>query len=72
MGTRARTKYVHEGGYVAEVDVALIEDDTHWSPYLSKDDAYKLDDVRTALGQGDLETAARIARIYEMLPVEPL
>lgn len=48
MNRRRKIKYVHEGRYVAEVDVELIEDDTQWSPYLSIDDAYKLDDVREA------------------------
>lgn len=66
---RKRTKYVHEGRYVAEVEVALMEDDTGWSPYLSVEDAYKLDDVRDALRQGDLGAAARYGRIYELRPV---
>ena len=41
MTTKKRTKYVHEGEYVAEVDVELIVDDTEWSPYLSLEDAYR-------------------------------
>ena len=69
MVRRAKTKYVHEGKYVAEVEVLLIEDDTNWSPYLSVDDAYKLDDVRDALRQGDLDSASRYGQIYEMRPV---
>jgi len=69
MAQRSRTKYVHEGKYVAEVEVVLIEDETQWSPYLSIDDAYKLDDVRDALRQGDLDAASRYGRIYEMRPV---
>lgn len=69
MAQRVKTKYVHEGKYVAEVEVALIEDNTQWSPCLSVDDAYKLDDVRDALRDGDLDAAARYGRIYEMRPV---
>jgi len=69
MAQRTKTKYVHEGKYVAEIEVSLIDDDTHWSPYLSIDDAYKLDDVRDALREGDLDAAARYGRIYEMRPV---
>ena len=69
MAQRLKTKYVHEGKYVAEVEVSLIEDDAQWSPYLSVDDAYKLDDVRDALREGDLDAAARYGRIYEMRPV---
>jgi hypothetical protein len=69
MAERSKTKYVHEGKYVAEVAVSLIEDETQWSPYLSVGDAYKLDDVREALRKGDLNTASRYGRIYEMRPV---
>jgi hypothetical protein len=32
MSTRKRTNYVHEGKYVAEVNVELLEDETGWSP----------------------------------------
>lgn len=69
MKRRMKTKYVHEGHYVAEVEVALIEDETGWSPYLSVEDAYKLDDVRDALRQGNLDLAARYGRIYELREV---
>jgi len=69
MRQRKKTKYVHEGRYVAEVEIKLIEDDTGWSPYLSAEDAYKLDDVRDALRRGDLESAARYGRVYELRPV---
>jgi len=69
MKQRKKTKYVHEGQYVAEVEVGLLEDETGWSPYLSVEDAYKLDNVRDALRQGDLESAARYGRIYELRPV---
>lgn len=66
---RRKTKYVHEGRYVAEVSVEVIEDENGWAPYLSVEDAYKLDDVREALQRGDLETAARYGQVYEMRPV---
>ena len=49
MKQRKKSKYVYEGRYVAEVDIELLEDATGWSPYLSVEDAYKLDDVRDAL-----------------------
>ena len=54
---------------MAEVEVELLEDDTGWSPYLSIEDAYKLDDVREAVRRGDLESAAKYGRIYELRPV---
>lgn len=69
MKRRMKIKYVHEGHYVAEVEVALIEDETGWSPYLSVEDAYRLDDVRDALRQGNLDSAARYGRIYELRAV---
>lgn len=64
-----KTKYLHEGSYVAEVDVELMEDETGWSPYLSVEDAAKLDDIRAALRDGDLKSAAQHARLYRLMPV---
>ena len=69
MSTRQYTKLVHEGEYVAEVDVGLIETDSGWSPYLSLDDAFKLDDVREALRRGDVRAASRRARLFTLTPV---
>ena len=69
MKRRHHTKFVHEGQYVAEVDVELIDTDEGWSPYLSLEDAYKLDDVRDALRRGDVKSAARLARIFTLTPV---
>jgi len=69
MTTRHHTKLVHEGDYVAEVDVELIDSDTGWSPYLSLDDAYRLDDVREALRCGDIKTASTLARVFALTPV---
>jgi hypothetical protein len=63
------TKLVHEGNYVAEVDVDYIYTDEGWSPYLSLDDAYKLDDVRDALRHGDLKAATRLAKVFALTPV---
>jgi hypothetical protein len=69
MRKRHRTKLVHEGKYIAEVDVDLIETDEEWSPYLSLEDAHKLDDVRDALRRGDLEAAAKLARVFKLIPI---
>jgi hypothetical protein len=69
MKQRKKLKFVHEGQYVAEVDVELFEDETGWSPYISLEDAYKLDDVRDALRRRDLESAAKYGRIYELRPI---
>ncbi len=69
MTTRHSTKLVHEGNYMADIDVELIEQETGWSPYLSLDDAYKIDDVREALRRNDLQSAGRLARIFQLTPI---
>ena len=69
MSTRHYTKLVCEGEYVAQVEVDLIETDTGWSPYLSLDDAYKLDNVRDALRRGDVKAASRLAKLFKLTPV---
>jgi hypothetical protein len=66
MNTRHFTKMVHEGDYVADVDVDLVYAEEGWSPYLSLHDAYKLDDVREALRRGDLKSATQLARVYTL------
>lgn len=67
--TRKSKELVHEGKYVVEVSVELIEDDTAWSPYLSPGDALKLDTVRLALRRGDTVEAARHGQVFELTPV---
>ena len=69
MSGRRRTKLVHEGGYAAAVDVELLQEPEGWSPYLSLEDAYRLDDVREALRRGDVKTAARYSRVFSLTPV---
>ncbi len=69
MIKRPHTKLVHEGQYAAEVDVQLIDADEGWSPYLSLEDAEKLDEVRKALLRGDIKRAAELARVFELTPV---
>jgi hypothetical protein len=71
MSQRSATRLVREGDFVAEVAVELIETEAGWTPYLSLDDAYKLDDVREALRAGDVRRAAGLAdRIYRLTPVQ--
>ena len=69
MSKRKRTKLIHEGSYVAEVDVEVLEEPDGWSPYLSLEDAYRLDDVRQALRRGDLKTAAEKSRVFRLTPI---
>jgi len=71
MKKRRRTKLIHEGKYIVEVEVELMETEDEWSPYLSVDDAYKLDDVREALRRGDVKAAAQHGRVFTLTPVTP-
>ena len=66
---RKSMKLVHEGNYMAEVDIELTYTDEGWSPYFSLEDAQKLDDVREALRDGDFERASKLARVYSLTPV---
>ena len=68
--TKTRSvKLVHEGHFAAEVEVELLHDETSWSPYLSLEQAAKLDNVRLALKRGDVKSAAQFARVYSLTPV---
>ena len=69
MTIQKQTKFIHEGKYAAEVDVELVVNREEWSPYLTLEDAYKLDDVREALRRGDVRTAAKKAKVYKLHPV---
>lgn len=69
MSAKRHTKFVHEGQYAAAVEVDLIESDTGWPPYLSLEDARKLDKVREALHRGDLKRAGQLGRVYQLTPL---
>jgi hypothetical protein len=69
MAKKPYTKLIHEGGYAAEVDLDLLVTDDEWSPYRTPEDAYKLDEAREALRRGNMRDAARLARIFELVPV---
>jgi hypothetical protein len=66
---RKTTKLVHEGAYAAEVCVELIEEEGGWSPYLSIEDAKKLESVRKALRDGDVAAASQLGRVFALTPV---
>lgn len=69
MNSRHVKKMVHEGSYVAEVDIELFESELSWSPTFSLEDAQKLDTVREALRNNDLAKASHLAKIYSLTPV---
>jgi hypothetical protein len=66
---RNTIEFLREGKYAAEVPVELIEEEGGWSPYLSLDDARKLEAVRLALRRGDVVTANKYGRVFELMPV---
>jgi hypothetical protein len=63
------TKVITEGKYAAEVEVKLLYEEVGWSPYLSLEDAKKLDAVRMALRRNDVRIASRLAKVYQLVPV---
>lgn len=69
MTKRKQTKLVHEGDYLAEVDIEVLDTGEGWSPYISLEDAQRLDDVREYLKKGDLKRAAKLARVFHLNPV---
>jgi hypothetical protein len=70
MKHRKHIKHIYEGDYVAEVQVQLLDADEGWGPYLSLDEAYKLDRLRVALRENDLATALGLARVYRLTPIQ--
>ena len=70
MNTRKHTKFVHEGNYAAEVEIEIIDSEDGWAPYISLDDALKLDRVRETLKSGDVATAGKYAKkVYALSTV---
>lgn len=70
MTGRHGIKFVHEGQYAAAVEIEWLESETGWAPYLSLQDAQKLDEVREALQLGDLHKAGQLARLYQLTPLQ--
>ena len=46
--------------YAAEVEIEINDSEEGWAPFISFDDALKLDHVIEALQSGDVATAGRI------------
>lgn len=67
--TRKSIKLIHEGKYAAEVAINLEYSEESWSPTMSLDDAQKLEAARLALRAGDVATAAKYGRVFELTPV---
>jgi hypothetical protein len=70
MNGRQRKKMVREGEFIAEVLVELQNSPEGWGPYLSIQDARKMDQVRVLLRKGDVKGAGRLGRVYRLVPVD--
>jgi hypothetical protein len=69
MTHRRQTKLVREGEYVAEAEIELIDTGGGWLPYVSLEDAQKLDAVREALRRGDFTAAGELSHVFHLTPV---
>ncbi|HLL87862.1 MAG TPA: hypothetical protein VK324_01030 [Tepidisphaeraceae bacterium] len=66
------TERVVEAGYMAEVEVELMDDEdpsAGWGPYLTPQACRKLDEVRLALQRGDVKAAMAVAKVYRVTPI---
>ena len=62
-------KFIVEGKYVAEVEIEIIDTDEGWSPYITLDDALKLDKIKEALKHQDIDTAKKLAKVFILSPI---
>lgn len=68
---KTRTKYLHVGSFVPEVQVEAPDFNEGWGPYLTLKDARRLDLVREALKNNDIQKAAKHGKVYERKLVAP-
>ena len=69
MHGRKHVKFVHEGKYVAEVEIEIMHDENGWSPYINLDDALKLDTLRELLREEKISQAKEYAKVYILKPI---
>ena len=67
--TRRQKKLIHEGGYLAEIEVDVLASDDAWAPYLTVEEVRKLDLVRMAFRVGDVATAARCGKVFSLTQI---
>jgi hypothetical protein len=58
-----------EGRFMAEVEIRCEDDGTPWSPVVVQEDEFKAERVRAALKRGDIASAKREARVFEIREV---
>ncbi len=67
-------EYVREGDYLAIVDMKMIDSGRELVPHIpmlvpSDEAKAAIENVRIALRNGDLASAAKLARVYELKPI---
>ena len=67
--TGIRKHLIHESRYSAEVEVTYDDGETPWGPTVAKADVFKTDRVRLALRRGDIKSAVKDAKVFELLPL---
>ena len=69
MHSGKKTHAVHVGQYMAEVPINYEYLGEEWDYAIGPDDVAKIERVRAALKIGNLATAAKEAKIFELHPV---
>jgi hypothetical protein len=64
-----RKMFVHEGRYAAEMTYEEIDDGSPFGMHVRQEDAFKLDRIRLALRRGDVASAAKEAKVFELMPL---
>lgn len=66
---KTKVKLIHEGQYIAEVPLEVDDVDKPWAPWVTVEEARKLDEVRLALRRNDLAAAGKFGKIYRVTQV---
>ena len=66
---KTKVKLIHEGQYIAEVPIEVDDVDQPWAPWVTVEEARKLDEVRLALRRNDIETAGKHGKIFRVSQV---
>lgn len=65
------TEFIREGEFLLEIQLnALIMDDDPWSPYYDTRQVIKIYKARKALLEGDLKKAAKLGKLFKIIPVD--
>lgn len=66
MANRTQTQLLHVGNYMAKLEIELEDEPEAWGPHVAPEVLERIDTVRAALRQGDIDTASEYAEIYSV------